>query len=128
MGTYLKVVAGVLIAVFLGFSLGKDMSALLSMAVCAMGLAVALEFARPVLDLIRELETYANLPGESTAILLKVMAISLLSEICSLICADSGSGAMGKMLQMLSYMLIIWLSMPLFQTLIGLIRQILGGV
>lgn len=128
MGTYLKVAAGVLIALVLGLSQGKDMTALLTMAVCAMGLAVALEFAQPVLALVREMEDLANMPQSSIAILLKVMGIGLISEISSMICSDAGSGSLGKMLQILSYMVILWLSIPLFQTLLSLIRQILGGI
>ena len=128
MALFWKVTAGTLVAALLGMSLGRDFSAILCLAVCAMGMTVALEFIRPVVTFFQDLSAIAALPAEHFRILLKVLGISLTTQIASCICADTGSGALGNMLKMLALFLILWICLPLFQQCLGIIQQILGGI
>ena len=61
-------------------------------------------------------------------ILLKVVGIGLVGEIANLICCDTGNAALGKMLQILSTAVILRLSVPLLEQLLGLLEQIMGEV
>ncbi len=129
MTLFWKAAAGVLIAVILGLILGKqerDISVMLSMTVCAMGAIIALTFLEPVVDLLRQLEQLGNLGGDLLSVLLKAMGIAMVTEIAGTICADSGSSALGKTMQLLGAAAILWLSLPLFQTFLTLIQDILG--
>lgn len=128
MALFWKVTAGTLVAVLLGLSLGRDFSALLTLAVCAMGMTVALEFFKPILTFFQELSEIAALPMEHFRILLKVLGVGLTTQITSCICADTGNGALGNMLKILAVVLILWISLPLFQQCLNLIQRILGGV
>ena len=131
MELFWKCVAGVLIAAILGPVLGqqeKGISVMLSVAVCAMGAVILLSYLEPVLDLLRQLESLGDLGGEMLTILLKAMGIALVAELAGLICTDAGSGALGKTIQMLASAVILWLSIPVFQAFLSLIRQILGEV
>lgn len=131
MELFWKCVAGVLIAAILGPVLGqqeKGISVMLSVAVCAMGAVILLSYLEPVLDLLRQLESLGELGGEMLTILLKAMGIALVAELAGLICTDAGSGALGKTIQMLASAVILWLSIPVFQAFLALIRQILGEV
>lgn len=131
MELFWKCVAGVLIAAILGPVLGqqeKGISVMLSVAVCAMGAVILLSYLEPVLDLLRQLESLGDLGGEMLTILLKAMGIALVAELAGLICTDAGSGALGKTIQMLASAVILWLSIPVFQAFLALIRQILGEV
>lgn len=104
------------------------MTSLLTIAVCAMVMLAAVTFLKPVLDFLRELEELGNLNTDMVQILFKVVGIGLVSEIAAMICADAGYTSMGKALQMLASAVILWLSIPVFQALLELIRQILGGI
>lgn len=126
MDLFWKAAAGVLIAAVLGLALGKDISLLLALAVCAMGSVIALTYLEPVLDLIRRLEALAGIQSEMLGILLKAAGISLICELAVQICSDSGSAAFGKTLRFLGSSVILWLSVPLFQAVLNVLQQILG--
>lgn len=129
MAEYIKWAAVVLIGLILSLVIGRqsrDMSLLLTLAVCVLVSIAALTFLEPVLDLLRELRRLGNLSGEAISILLKAAGIGLLSELASLICADAGEGAMGRALQILSNAAILWLSLPLFQQILTMIEGVLA--
>ena len=129
MEAYIKWAAVVLVGLILSLVIGRqsrDMSILLTLAVCTMVSMTALTFLEPVLDLLRQLRRLGNLSGEAISILLKTAGIGLLSELAALICADAGEGAMGRALQILSNAAILWLSLPLFQQILTMIEGVLA--
>jgi len=128
MDIFWKVIAGVLIAVVLGLSLERGLGTLLSIAVCSMGIAAALEFARPVMSLLQQMETFSGIPVEFGKILFKVLGIGLTTEIAGMICIDAGNNAMAQMVRILAQLVILWISIPLFESILSLIRHILGGI
>ena len=120
-----------MVASVLGLTLsrqGKEMTALLTVGVCSMVIITAVSFLKPVLEFLRHLESTGNLNSDMVAILFKAVGIGLVSEIAAMICADAGNASMGKALQMLSSAVILWLSIPVFQALLELIQQIMGGI
>ena len=126
MELFWKAAAGILIAAVLGLAVGKDISLLLSLAVCSMGAIIALEYLEPALDLMRRLEGLAGVHGEMLGILLKDAGIALVCELAVQICTDIGSTAFGKTLRFLGSSVILWLSLPLFQAVLNVLQQILG--
>lgn len=131
MAEYLQWTAVVLIGLILSMVLGKrsrDMGLLLTLAVCVLVYLGALEFLRPVTELLRELRRLGGLDSEAVSILLKAAGIGLLSELAGLLCADAGESALGKALQILSNAAILWLSLPLFRQIIGLIGEVLAEI
>ena len=131
MNEYLQWAAVVLIGLILSLVLGKqskDMSLLLTLAVCVLVCLGALEFLEPVTELIRELRRLSGLDSEAISILLKATGIGLLSELAGLLCADAGENALGKVLQILSNAAILWLSIPLFRKIIEMIGEVLAEI
>ena len=129
MEDYIKICAGVIIAVILGIALSKrsaDVAMVLSILVCCMILTAMAGFLEPVMDFLRELQQIAQLDGQMVEILLKAVGIGLISEIAALICADSGSGALGKGLIILASAVILFLCLPLMRSLLELMNEILG--
>ena len=129
MAEYIKWAAVVLIGLILSLVIGRqsrDMSLLLTLAVCVLVSIAALTFLEPVMELLRQLRRLGHLSGEAISILLKTAGIGLLSELASLICADAGEGAMGRALQILSNAAILWLSLPLFQQILTMIEGVLA--
>ena len=129
MGEYLRWAAVVLVGVILALVVGrqsKDMSLLLTLAVCVLVFIAALSFLEPVTELLRELRRLGNLDSEAVSIALKCAGIGLLSELIGLVCADAGESAMGKALEVLSAAAVLWLSMPLIRELLTLIEGVLS--
>ena len=129
MGEYLRFAAVVLIGLILALVVGrqsKDMSLLLTLAVCVLVCIAAMGFLEPVTELLRELRRLGNLDSGAVAIALKCAGIGLISELIGLLCADAGQSAMGKALELLSAAAILWLSLPLIREILKLIEEVLS--
>jgi stage III sporulation protein AD len=60
------------------------------------------------------------------AVILKTVGIGLIGELAGLICSDAGNAALAKSIQILTTAVILWLSIPLFESLLDLVQAILG--
>ena len=131
MEQFWKVTAAAMLAMILGLTLSKqekDLSILVTLAVCCMGAVAAVSYLEPVVDFLKEMEQLGDLQGDMLGILLKTAGIGLIAEIAGLVCSDAGNGSLGKTLQMLGAAAILYLSLPIFTALLNLIQQILGEI
>ena len=120
-----------MIAVIIGLAInrqGKDYAILLTLVVCAMIAMLALRYLEPVLDLFDTLREIGGLNNELVQILLKVLGVSLISQISCMICNDAGNSALAKTLQILTAAVILWLSLPLYNGLLELIKEVLEAI
>lgn len=129
MDLFIRATAAVLVAVIMFLIVdkhSKEMALLLTVCVCCMlGAGISL-FAEPVVEFILKLSNIGKFDTEQLEILMKVIGIGFLAEITALICNDAGNATMGKMIQILSACAILWLSIPLLNSLLTLVQQILG--
>ena len=128
---FLQAFAAVLLAVILGLVLAiqsKDWAVLLTTGVSCMVLAVGAVYLQPVLDFVRELQTLSGLDPQMLTVVLKAVGIGLISEIAALICLDAGNAALGKGIQILASLTVLWLSLPLMRALLELVQKILGEI
>lgn len=131
MEVYFKTIGGALIALILCMTLSgteKNYAILLGILTCCMILGVVMVFLEPIITFLMSLEAMISLDLELLEILLKAVGIGMIGELAAMICTDCGNNAIGKSLQLLTTLLILWLSMPLLQTLIDIIRQILEAI
>ena len=131
MNVFFKVTTGILTALVLWLSINKqnkDISLLLSLAVCAMAMIAGLAFWRPVIDFLKKIQTFSNLDEEYVSIILKVVGIGIITEIASLICKDAGNESFGKALQFFASVVALWMAVPIFEKLLTLLDTILGAV
>jgi len=129
MTEYLRFAAAALIGLILTLVVGrqsKDLSLLLSLAVCVLLCLGAMEFLEPVTQFLAELRKLGDLDSDAVSILLKCAGIGMLSELAGLLCADAGEGAMGKALQICSNAAILWLSLPLLRQVLTMIGEVLA--
>ena len=129
MDNVIKACAGVLVSIVIGVVLtkqGKDISLLMTAAVCCMLLTLAADYLDPVISFVFRLKNLANLDGELVSVLLKAVGIGFLGEITGLICNDAGNTAAGKGIRLLTVCAILYLSLPLFETLLSLTEEILS--
>ena len=131
MAPYFQAAGAILLAVILSALLseqGKHMSALLGLGVSVMVLLLGATYLEPVLSFMESLEALGNLDSGLISILLKTTGICLVSEVAILVCQDSGNQSMGKALQMLTSVVLLWISLPLFRALIELLESILEEI
>ena len=131
MDGFWKAVAVVLISVILGLCLeryGKASAVLLTLFAVSMIAALAVTYLDPVVDFVKKLHTLGQLDSVMLEILLKAVGIGMVGEISSLVCSDSGHGALGKALQILSGAVILWMSLPIFEKTVEVLQNILGGI
>ncbi|MBO5837047.1 MAG: hypothetical protein J6Q92_04045 [Oscillospiraceae bacterium] len=131
MDTFLKATAGLIIALVFYLILAKqnkDYSLILTVAVCCLLAVCLIGYIQPVVAFISRLQILGQLNVDMMKIILKAVGIALLSEVVSLICNDAGNASLGKMLQFLASAVILWLSLPLFTSLIDLLEKILGAI
>lgn len=131
MEIFLKTVACALVILLLCLVLGKgskDFYMILTTIGCCMIGIVAISYIQPVVTFIKELQLRANINTELFSTVLKSVGIALLCEICNLVCADCGNASVGRMIHLLGSGVILWLSIPLYNSLFTLIDKILVTV
>lgn len=131
MDIFLKLAAGTLVSLILYLILlkqGKDISGLLTTAVCCMLAVGAMEYITPVIVFIDRLQEISGLDSTILQIILRTVGISILAEITSVICQDAGNAALGKSLQILAGAVVLWLSIPLFNQLLDLVEELLLAI
>lgn len=131
MERFLQAAAGVMAAVIMWIILskhGKEYALLLSLGACTLVLLLVLRFMEPIVDLLKQLQVIGKLQPEWLSVMLKAVGIGLITEMGSLICNDAGNGALGKTLQILGTVAVLWLSIPLMNGVIDLLQQMLGDI
>lgn len=103
----------------------KDFAILLTLAAAVMLALCSLQFLQPVVTLVKSLADFDDLPWDILSVLIKALGIGMTAQIAQQVCTDSGNGSIGKVVEMLSSIVVLYLSVPMFQTLIELLRQIM---
>lgn len=128
MAGYLKAIAYILIVLVLYLLLSghnKNMALLLSVVACCGVIAVCVEYLQPVLAFWDKLTAQGNWDPQFMEILLKAVGLGLICEYVCLLCADAGNSALGRSLQFLTSAIILWISLPLFSSLLDMLNDIL---
>lgn len=123
--------AGVLLTVILVLTIRKqnaEIALLLGICGCCMALAVALSFLSPILSFFKRIQQLASLDGQMLQTLIKITAVAFASEIAATVCADAGNASLGKSLQMLAAIVILYLSLPMMEALLELAERILVSI
>lgn len=131
MDDFWKTTALVLLTVILSLSLDKterDISAVMGIVALCIAACAAVTILNPVLNYLVELQRLFHLPDDLISILMKAVGIALVAELSATICADAGNASLGKMLQILGGAAVLTLSVPMFRTLMTIIKEMIGGL
>ena len=131
MELFWKTVGATLISAILTLVLerqNRDYSILLTVAASAMVSIAAAKLLEPVLDFLGQLEALGGLSSNLLLSLIKVFGIGITGEIAASVCNDAGNTSLGKGLHYLVNAAILYLSVPVFSSLMELFLQILGDV
>lgn len=104
----------------------KDLAIILNLAVCCALACAGITYLQPVLEWIRQLSAIGNLEEEMLKILLKAVGAGTAAEITGMICSDAGNNSLSGVVRLLGSCTVLYLSIPVMQTLMNLIREILG--
>jgi stage III sporulation protein AD len=131
MDRFYVAVAGILVTCILSITIHKynaEIASLLVLCGCCLVAWIAMGFLSPIIGFLRRLQQLGAVNEEMLGGLLKVTAVAFTGEIAAGVCADSGNASLGKSLQMLASVVIVYLSLPMFQALLDLVERILGTV
>lgn len=131
MSEFWKTTSIVLLTVILGLAVGKterDISAVLSLVAACIAAGVAVTILEPDLNYLWELQRLCDLPEGLVSVLLKAVGIALVAELSSAVCTDAGNALLGRMLQILGGAVVLSLSVPMFRTLMTIIKEMIGGL
>ena len=131
MALFWKTAAGLMIAAVLVHAVGKqekDLGLLLTMAGCTMAVLAAFSFLEPVMEFLNRLAHLGQLENGVLGTLLKITGIGLTAEITAMICRDSGNTSLATGAAMLGSAVMLSLSIPILETMLDLIQEILGGI
>ncbi len=127
METFLRCTALALLSVILTAALktGRgDFSQLLALAACCLIGLWTMRLLRPVLEFVRQLQSVQHSGSIYTGVLLKCTGVSMLGQIACGVCADGGNSAVARILQILTAVAVMYLSLPVFSALLELIERI----
>lgn len=129
MDAFWKAAAAVLLTVILSLAVGKQdkqWTILLSISACCLTGIITLAYLEPVMDMLRNIEAAAGFPKDYLGILLKCTGLALTAELGGMICSDAGLGSLEKALHLLGSSAILYSSVPVFNSLLTLLQEILG--
>lgn len=130
METVARLIAAALICSILCLLLQKQMPEL-TLALCILGCALCLlsvlPLLSPVLELLQRLQELTGLSGAVFSPLLKTAAISILAQLASSLCRDSGQAALAKAVETCAGLVCIYLALPLLEMVVSLLQRLIGG-
>jgi len=129
MEAFWKAVAVIILTVILGVTIGKvekDISVVLSVAACCIILIVALQYLEDVIAFIWRLTSTAAAQNPLTDTMLKITGVALITELTVLISSDAGNSSLGKAVEILGNAAILFLAIPLFETFLTMIQEMMG--
>ena len=74
---------------------------------------------------MRRIQSIGEISEGIISILLKALGVGILTEIAEAVCHDAGNGALAKTVQILGGATVFWLSIPIWESLITILQQIL---
>lgn len=131
MELFFKIAAAVILTAIVSLTIGsieKEYGIIITIAgSCAVFLSCAY-FLTPIIDFVWEI---ANMSGQQSDIIIsmcKITGLSFLCDVSCAICNDAGNTSLGKTLQLCGTVVVLWIALPIFQSLLQILRQILGGI
>lgn len=106
----------------------KGISILLVIGACTAVSAITVSYLEPLISFFRRLESVGSLHSEHLTVLIKIVGIGWVTDVASQFCNDSGNSGVGKVLRFLGTVVMVWSSIPVFDSLLELVCIILGEI
>ena len=129
METFWKAIAVIILTVILGVTLGKtekDISVVLSVAACSIIMIIAMQYLEEVIAFLWQLSSKESEQIPSIKIILKITGVALVTELTTLVSSDAGNSSLGKAVDILGNAAILNLALPLFETFLTILQELMG--
>ena len=103
----------------------KEIALILSIAVGTLLLWEIGDYLSKILEGLRQLSSKAGISGDHLKLLMKLLAISYLTEFGCEICKDVGQQSLAGKIQLGGKIMMAALSLPVFQALLTFITEVL---
>lgn len=131
MELFWKTTSVILLTVIFAVTIGKtekDFSLVLSITACCIVLKVATQYLAEVIAFFWKWNSEFHSQNSFVNIILKISGVALLSELTALISSDAGNSSLAKAMEILGNAVILFLSLPIFQTFVTIIQDLLGRI
>ena len=131
MEAFWKAAAIVILTIILGLTLDKtqkDISIVLTVTACGVVMMIAMQYLSEVIRFIRELSDKCGDQNSLVDMLLKISGVALVTELTGMISADAGKTSLGTAIQILGTSVILFLSIPIFESFLVIIQEILRAI
>ena len=118
----------VIVTVILSVAIGKrdkDISVVLTATACCGIACLTIYSLSDVITFLWETCAYLKHQSPFIGIILKISGVAMVTEIIALVSMDAGCSSLEKAIQFLGNATILSLALPLFESLIGIVQEIL---
>ena len=126
-----KAAAIVVVTVILGTAVGKkekDIAIVLIVVACCGVAGLAMRSLSDVIAFLWRLSDFSENQSPFAGTMLKIAGVAVITEMTSLVSLDAGCSSLEKAMQFLGTATILSLSLPLFESFINLVQEILNFV
>ena len=99
---------------------------LLTLAAVLMVLFRCISLAAPLIGTMEELLLRAGLDGEHMGILLRTVAVSVVSHLCAGLCRDGGSQALASVVELSGATAVLIIGLPLMESVVAMLLKFIG--
>ena len=104
---------------------GGEFGMLVSLAASAVILYAVVTAIYPLTELIHELADEAGTDAEYIAVLMKALAVCIITRLASECCRDSGEGAIAAKIELAGKTAVLLTSVPLFGSLLEIVKGLM---
>ena len=129
MTLFWKAAAIVILTVIFSAALSKtekDVAVVLTASASCIIAVLAIQTLTDVISFLRNLGHASNSAIPFLDTLLRIAGVALITELTGLISADAGSSSLAKAMNLLGNAVILSISLPIFETFLEIIQEILN--
>lgn len=106
----------------------KGYAIVLTLAAALMIGYAAIYFLEPAFSFLKQLEELGSLNSSILQVLLKILGIGITAELTGNVCADAGNASIQKEIHFLASAVILYLSLPVYGSLLDLLQEVIQNV
>lgn len=104
---------------------GGEFGLFVSLAASLLILVAVLSAVAPLTELIGELAEAAGAESEYIAVLMKALAVCVITQLAAESCRDSGEGAIASKIEFAGKTAVLLISVPLFSAIFGIVKELI---
>ena len=96
---------------------------LLTVAIAAAVVAGALDVVREVSDFIEQMGKSAGMSADAVTVVLKTVAIAILTRLCSGVCKDAGQASAEAAVELAGSVCAVYVALPLMRSMLTMVQS-----